>query len=160
MIIKLSKDPKVRITLEFEAFQFKRASLSFADCFECCIQGNSEKKNRDPLLRFLESYSKKNPLSIELNLEHLSPFRKKAFDCLQKIPFGEVLTYGKLSDKIGHPRAARAIGTACHHNLYPLFIPCHRVIASGKRLGGFATDLRMKKELLDFEEVLLNANFG
>jgi O-6-methylguanine DNA methyltransferase len=150
--VNFSKGPKIRVTLDFGDFQFKKASLSFSSCFECYIEGHAQKKDRDRLLAFLENYGKENPCSIELNLEHLSLFRKKALSCLQKVPFGEVLTYGELADKIGHPKAARAIGSACHDNPYPIFIPCHRVIASGKRLGGFATGLRMKKLLLDFEK--------
>ncbi len=63
------------------------------------------------------------------------------------------MTYGELAANIGQPKAARAIGMACHHNPYPLFIPCHRVIASGKRLGGFAYDLKMKQLLLNFESL-------
>lgn len=148
----VNQGPKIRVKLVFEALQFKKASLSFSDRFECCIEGRAQKEDLDQLLAFLESYGHKNPSVIELNLEHLSVFRKKALSRLQQLPFGEVLTYGELADKIGHPKAARAIGTACHYNPYPLFIPCHRVIASGKRLGGFAMDLRMKKLLLDFEK--------
>lgn len=151
MLISFSKGPKIRVTLEFEHLQFKRSSLCFSHRFECCIENHAQKKEREQLLAFLEDYGKGQPSSIELNLGHLSAFRKKALSTLQKVAFGETLTYGELADKIGHPKAARAIGTACHYNPYPLFIPCHRVIASGKRLGGFATDLNIKKLLLDYE---------
>ena len=151
MIHKFSQGPKIQVTLEFETGKFKRASLCLAKRFECCVVGDGQIDN---LLIFLESYGQKKPIPIELDLSLLSPFRKKALTCLQKVPFGEVLTYGELADKIGHPRAARAIGSACHYNPYPLFIPCHRVIASGNRLGGFAVDLRIKSELLRFEEGL------
>ncbi len=160
MIINFPEGPTIRVTLEFEERLFKSTSLCFSSHFECCIEGDAKEKDRDLLLAFLESYGRKKPLHVELNLEHLSPFRKKTLNYLQKVPFGEVLTYGELADKIGYPRAARAIGTACHFNPYPLFIPCHRVIGRGKRLGGFAIDLRIKKELLEFEgEVLALPEF-
>ncbi len=151
MFHTFSQGPKIQVTLEFESGKFKRASLCLAKRFECCVVGNGQ---IDPLLAFLESYGQKKPIPIELDLEPLSSFRKKALISLQKVPFGEVLTYGELAANIGHPNAARAIGSACHHNPYPLFIPCHRVIASGNRLGGFAMDLRIKSELLRFEEGL------
>jgi O-6-methylguanine DNA methyltransferase len=150
MSVYFSEGPKIRVTLEFEERLFKRASLCLSKGFACYIQGDTEKKDREQLLAFLESYGRKQPLPVALHLEHLSPFRKKALSYLQKTPFGEVLTYGELADKIGYPRAARAIGAACHFNPYPLFIPCHRVIAS-RALGGFALDLGIKKELLAFE---------
>lgn len=153
MLKKFLKGPPICVTLEFETLQLKRASLSFSDRFECCVEGNPGEELSHHLLTFLENYGKKNPSLVELSLEHLSPFRKKALSCLQKVVFGEVLTYGELAARIDQPKAARAIGTACHYNPYPLFIPCHRVIASGKRLGGFAYDLKMKRLLLDFEEV-------
>jgi methylated-DNA-[protein]-cysteine S-methyltransferase len=152
-MIRFSKGPKVCIALEFEAVQFKKASLAFSNRFECSIQGDVEKELRERLLTFLENYGKKNPSPLELSVEHLSPFRKKALGHLQQVPFGEVVTYGELAANIGQPKAARAIGMACHHNPYPLFIPCHRVIASGKRLGGFAYDLKMKQLLLNFESL-------
>jgi methylated-DNA-[protein]-cysteine S-methyltransferase len=152
-MIRFSAGPKIHIALEFETLQLKKASLSFSSCFECSIQGAVEKELREQLLTFLENYGKKNPSLLKLNLEPLSPFREKALSHLQKVPFGEVVTYGELAAKIGQPKAARAIGMACHYNPYPLFIPCHRVIASGKRLGGFAYDLKMKQLLLDFERM-------
>jgi methylated-DNA-[protein]-cysteine S-methyltransferase len=152
MLKKFSDGPPIRVTLEFEALRFKRASLSFSDRFECDMEGNAGENLRDDLLTFLENYGKKNPTFVELDLEHFSPFRKKALSCLQKVAFGEVLTYGELAAKIDNPKAARAIGTTCRDNPYPLFIPCHRVIGREKRLGGFACDLKMKQLLLDFED--------
>jgi methylated-DNA-[protein]-cysteine S-methyltransferase len=71
---------------------------------------------------------------------------------LQQVPFGTTLTYGGLASAIGQPKAARAIGTACHYNPYPLFIPCHRVITSRGQAGGFAYTTKMKEHLLNFEK--------
>jgi O-6-methylguanine DNA methyltransferase len=152
MFSQFSHGPKVRVVLEFEALQFKRASLSFSGHFECQIQGDAEHRQADLLMSFIQNYSEKRPFPLELDLEHLSAFRKKALKQLQKVPFGEVVTYGELAALIDSPKASRAIGMACHHNPYPIFIPCHRVIASGKKLGGFACDSRIKQMLLDFEK--------
>jgi O-6-methylguanine DNA methyltransferase len=154
MAIRITpQGPKVRVTLHFENLQFKNAFLSLSDEFEYSIEGKPDEKIKDRLLEFLDNYGKKNPSKIDLNLEILTPFRKKTLRCLQEVPFGEAVSYGELAAKIGHPRAARAVGTACHFNPFPLFIPCHRVIAAGGGLGGFALDLRMKKLLLEFESV-------
>lgn len=108
-------------------------------------------KRKEELLLFLENYGKKDPIKIALSLDGLTPFRQKVLTRLQEVAFGEILTYGELASAAGFPQAARAVGTACHINPFPLFIPCHRVVASGGRIGGFAYDIEMKKRLLDFE---------
>lgn len=151
MFSQFKHGPKVRVVLEFEALQFKGASLSFSGKFEGQIQGEADHRQADLLMSFLQSYSEKRPFPIELNLDHLSGFRKKALKELQKVPFGDVVTYGQLAAKIDAPKASRAIGMACHHNPYPILIPCHRVVAAGNKLGGFACDSRIKQMLLDFE---------
>ncbi len=156
MVMISPPGPKVRVTLQFENLQFKSAFLSFSDRFECCIEGKPDEKIKESLLDFLDNYAKKNPSKIDVYLDFLTPFRKKALRCLQEVPFGEAISYGELAVKIGHPRAARAVGTACHFNPFPIIIPCHRVIAAGGRLGGFALDLKMKKRLLEFESVAIN----
>lgn len=147
---KLAEHPKMRVTLYFEQSRFIRSSLSFSDYFEYRIEGEADEKTTGRLLDFLQGYANRKPAKVDLEL-NLTPFREKALHCLQDVPFGDVVSYGELADKIGHPKAARAIGTACHFNPYPLFIPCHRVIAAGGRLGGFAQELPLKKHLLDFE---------
>lgn len=154
-MITFSKGPKIAVTLQFESHRFKNASLSFASKFQCSFLGDADPKWKDQLLSFLEHYGEKTSFPIELPLNDLPPFRLKVLSLLQKVPFGEVLTYGELATAADHPRAARAVGTACHFNPYPLFIPCHRVVASGHRMGGFAYDIKMKKLLLDFESANL-----
>jgi O-6-methylguanine DNA methyltransferase len=151
MPIVFSKGPTVQVTLEFQEQKLKQATLSFADKFQCDILGSVGKNLKDQLLAFLESYGNKAPLLMQLPLEGLTPFRQNVLCHLQRVPFGEIVTYGELAEAAGYPRAARAVGSACHFNPFPLFIPCHRVVASQGRLGGFAYDLEMKKRLLDFE---------
>jgi methylated-DNA-[protein]-cysteine S-methyltransferase len=56
---------------------------------------------------------------------------------LRAVPAGEVVSYQELAQMAGRPRAMRAVGTACARNRVALFVPCHRVIASGARLGGY-----------------------
>ncbi len=151
-IIAFSNGPKIRVTLEFEKLRFKRALLSLANRFESEVRGEADEKLKDALLAFLMSYGQKKAAEIELPLEDQTLFRKTVLKSLQKVPFGSTLTYGELASGSGHPGAARAVGTACHYNPFPLFIPCHRVVASGGKIGGFACDLEIKRLLLEFEE--------
>jgi len=78
-------------------------------------------------------------------------FQKKVWKNLQKIPFGKINSYGELADKIGNPKASRAVGGANNKNPIPLFIPCHRIVGASGDLVGFAPGLGAKRWLLDFE---------
>jgi len=76
---------------------------------------------------------------------------------LSQIPFGKTITYGKLAEACSHPKAARAVGTACKKNPFPLFIPCHRVIQHNGKIGGFAYGEEIKRRILDYEAERLSA---
>lgn len=80
-------------------------------------------------------------------------FQKHIWTLLTEIPFGAVATYGEIAARAGRPNAARAVGGACHCNPIPIFIPCHRVVAAGGRLGGFGLGLELKQRLLDLEGI-------
>lgn len=67
-----------------------------------------------------------------------TPFRKKVWAEISRIPLGETRSYGQLAAAIGS--APRAVGGACGANPYPLIVPCHRVISASGGLGGFAHD--------------------
>jgi len=71
---------------------------------------------------------------VELNTKG-TPFQKKVWQALQKIPAGQVMTYGELARQLN--TSARAVGNACRANPIPLVIPCHRVVAKSG-LGGFS----------------------
>ncbi|TAN36131.1 MAG: methylated-DNA--[protein]-cysteine S-methyltransferase [Verrucomicrobia bacterium] len=81
-------------------------------------------------------------------------FTARVLTALQKIPRGVTVTYGELARRIGAPRAARAVGTACGVNPLPLFIPCHRVVAAGGKLGGFSAGVEWKRFLLTKERAV------
>jgi methylated-DNA-[protein]-cysteine S-methyltransferase len=70
---------------------------------------------------------------------------------LRAILYGETITYGQLAERIGNPKAVRAVGLANACNPIPIIIPCHRVIGSDGSLTGFGGGLSNKKKLLDLE---------
>jgi methylated-DNA-[protein]-cysteine S-methyltransferase len=80
-------------------------------------------------------------------------FRQNVLLVNMKIPRGMVDTYGGLAAKLGHPKAARAVGTALANNPFPLVIPCHRVVRADGRTGYFGGGEAMKKRLLHMEGV-------
>ncbi len=82
------------------------------------------------------------------------PFAKKVYKVVSKIPLGEVRTYKWVAQKVGRPKAVRAVGQILKNNPYPLIVPCHRVIGSGGRLGGYIWGKKTKKRLLNLERKL------
>jgi len=81
------------------------------------------------------------------------PFHRIVWDTLLQISRGQTITYGQVARQAGASNAARAVGTACGANPLPLFIPCHRVVAAGGRLGGFSPGVAWKIHLLSSEGV-------
>lgn len=82
-------------------------------------------------------------------------FQQSIWRALLRIPAGRTSTYAELAAAAGHPRAVRAAGSACGANPIPVLVPCHRVVASGGRLGGFSGGLDWKRRLLAREGVEL-----
>jgi methylated-DNA-[protein]-cysteine S-methyltransferase len=80
-----------------------------------------------------------------------TPFQKRVWAVLEKIPFGKTLSYGEVAAKIGFPKAARAVGRACGTNPICLIVPCHRVIGADGSLTGFAFGEKIKRQLLEHE---------
>ncbi len=78
-------------------------------------------------------------------------FERKVFEALRAIPAGATATYGDLARAIGHPGAARAVGSACARNPVPLVIPCHRVVRADGTAGGYRFGESRKRALLELE---------
>ena len=79
-------------------------------------------------------------------------FQKKVWNALLQIPYGCTDSYSGIAEKIGSPKAARAVGMANHVNPIPVIVPCHRVVGKGGKLVGYAGGLDMKTTLLDIEK--------
>ena len=80
-----------------------------------------------------------------------TPFQRAVWNELRKIPGGTATTYGKLAEKIGRPKAVRAVGLANGSNPIGVIVPCHRVIGSNGSLTGYGGGLDRKRWLLDHE---------
>lgn len=79
-------------------------------------------------------------------------FMKQVWAALCEIPYGKTASYKDIAEKIGSPKAARAVGLANNRNPIPIIIPCHRVIGADGSLIGYGGGLEMKKSLLDLEK--------
>jgi methylated-DNA-[protein]-cysteine S-methyltransferase len=100
----------------------------------------------------LRSYfaGERKKFEIPLVLEG-TDFQKSVWTALQKIPYGETVSYKELAGKVGNCKAVRAVGAANGANPIPIIIPCHRVIGNDGSLTGFGGGLPIKKRLLELE---------
>ncbi len=80
-------------------------------------------------------------------------FQESVWRSLSKIEPGDVRSYGEIAKRLSKPGASRAVGTACGGNPFLLFVPCHRVIASDGKLGGFSAGIERKIHLLSHEGI-------
>lgn len=100
------------------------------------------------LLEFLDGKRQKFDLALDLRA---TEFQRSVYDELQKIPYGESRSYSDIARSLGRPKAQRAVGAANGANPLPFVIPCHRVIASGGQLHGYAGGTALKARLLAME---------
>jgi methylated-DNA-[protein]-cysteine S-methyltransferase len=78
-------------------------------------------------------------------------FQKRVWQELLKIPYGQSISYGEQAERVGRPKAARAVGAANGKNPIGILIPCHRVLGASGALTGFAGGVRTKQKLLMLE---------
>ena len=81
-----------------------------------------------------------------------TPFQLAVWDALKELPYGTTTSYANIAQRIGNPKAVRAVGSAIGANPILAFIPCHRVIGKNGQLTGFRSGLAMKQFLLDLEK--------
>jgi O-6-methylguanine DNA methyltransferase len=82
-------------------------------------------------------------------------FQKNVWRQMLEIGSGKTKSYGEIAEAIGNPGAVRAVGGACGANPIPVFVPCHRVLAANKKIGGFSSGLHWKRMLLEREGVVV-----
>jgi len=129
------------------------------NCFESFISDNVCVKAEndgfiDSIMTELKEYLngfRKN-FSSYIDVTFGTKFQRVVWDEILKIPFGEVITYKRIAQSIGQPKAARAVGNAVGANPIPIVIPCHRVVGSNG-LGGYSLGLDIKRELLSLEGI-------
>ena len=80
-------------------------------------------------------------------------FQKSVWREMLKIPAGQTKSYGEIAAAIGEPKAVRAVGGACGANPIPVLVPCHRILAANKKIGGFTGGLERKRKLLLLEGI-------
>lgn len=108
-------------------------------------------------VRQLESYfaGSLREFTVPLDWSLTAGFNRRVLrELADHVPFGTVVGYGELADRVGDPGAARAVGVAMGSNPLPVVVACHRVVESGGGIGGFGGGLETKRTLLALEGIL------
>jgi methylated-DNA-[protein]-cysteine S-methyltransferase len=107
--------------------------------------------------RELDEYfdGKRKEFELPVDLAALPSFQQLVLTELQLVPYGATATYGRLAERIGRPRAARAVGGALNKNPVPIVVPCHRIVGASGSLVGYAGGLERKEKLLALEGAVL-----
>jgi methylated-DNA-[protein]-cysteine S-methyltransferase len=102
----------------------------------------------------------KDEFNQNIDLVDGTEFEKKVWLTLKEIPFGETRTYKWLAERVGTPKASRAVGQALSKNPLPIILPCHRIIESDGSLGGYSGGTDIKRRLLEMEYYMRMAKEG
>jgi len=115
--------------------------------------GDGDPAVLDQVRRQLEEYfaGERREFDLPLDWTLVRGFARAVLEATAAIPYGETRTYGQIAAEAGSPRAFRAAGNALGSNPIAIVIPCHRVVASGGRIGGYGGGLGRKRLLLDLE---------
>ena len=107
----------------------------------------------DPVVRELEEYfaGHRRRFTVPLDLQLARGYRRDVLRHLTGIGYGQTVTYAAVAAATEHPRAVRAVGSACATNPIPVLVPCHRVLRSDGTLGGYLGGLSVKQSLLELE---------
>jgi methylated-DNA-[protein]-cysteine S-methyltransferase len=134
------------------AFRFEPAEEELARVFGRRIM----RAPLDNVRRELDEYfeGRREVFDVALDLR-VAPFHEQVLHELARVPYGRTETYGGLAAKVGHPRAARAVGTVMNRNPIAIVLPCHRIIGANGSLTGYAGGLHVKRALLELEGATL-----
>lgn len=109
---------------------------------------------QNALFLFQQDWRELDKIKLHLNA---TSFQLKVWESLLTVPRGSLATYGDIAQKIGKPKAARAVGTAIGSNPVAFLIPCHRVIQSSGHLGGYMWGATRKSAMIGWEASQVNS---
>jgi O-6-methylguanine DNA methyltransferase len=105
----------------------------------------------------LQALAGQEPKALpRLDMSGGTEFQQRVWNALRQIGPGKTRSYAEIAEAIGNPKAVRAVGGACGANPIPVLVPCHRVLAAHRKLGGFSGGLHWKRALLEREAVKMD----
>lgn len=112
-------------------------------------QGNAPKTLRRQLDDYFAGRLRRFSYPVQFAVG--TDFEREVWLALADVPYGETRTYKWLAERVGRPRATRAVGQALSKNPVPIVLPCHRIIESDGDMGGYSSGVHIKRRLLDME---------
>jgi len=96
--------------------------------------------------------------TVTLDMDEVPAFHRRVYEAARTVPPGMTLSYGEIAARVGAPGAARAVGQALGRNPFPIVVPCHRVLAAGRKIGGFSAQggIATKRRMLAIEGAQLS----
>jgi O-6-methylguanine DNA methyltransferase len=147
------------------ALKFTEPDTLAQQCDELCRRMAARCEAEHPVLVQLDAELKEyftgRRSVFEVPLDYAgSPFQHSVWGLLLQIPYGATWSYRDMAERLGDPKALRAVGGANHNNPIAIVIPCHRVINANGALGGYGGGLWRKQLLLDLEAGQQRLGFG
>jgi methylated-DNA-[protein]-cysteine S-methyltransferase len=134
------------------ALHADEAARAMADLDPAPADATTAKRVRRALDGYFSGRSKRADLAVDWTDVH--GFTREVLRSLRRrVGFGRTISYGGLARLVGRPGAARAVGRAVGANPVPILVPCHRVVAADRTLGGFGSGLSYKRKLLEIEGI-------
>jgi methylated-DNA-[protein]-cysteine S-methyltransferase len=112
-------------------------------------RGNAPNGFQQEIKDYFEGTLRK--FSLNTAFEEGTEFERHVWRAIQDVPYGETRTYKWLAERVGSPDGSRAVGQALSKNPIPIVIPCHRIIESTGKIGGYSAGVRVKRRLLEME---------
>lgn len=158
----LTASQKGLCRIDFGTFESHAASLElwskrYFGAVELVRKPDAVKPYKKQLFEYLKG--RRETFDLELDLQG-TPFQVEVWRALEKIEYGETVSYKWIAEAVGRPTAVRAVGGANNRNPLPLVLPCHRVVGANGKLVGYAGGLGVKKKLLAIEQRVLHADGG
>jgi len=138
-------------------FSRVKSEKKFVDFFKDKYSISKNESVFKDLVQKLNLYFQGRPVVFDGPIDLLwgTLFQQKVWAGVKKIPYGHTRTYGQIAAQIDQPKASRAVGAANGMNPIPIIIPCHRVVQTNGKLGGYSGGLDIKDALLRLERVVL-----
>ena len=130
-VVKLERrHPKVRVT--YDGGELQRVETQLLEYFE----------------------GKRRNFDVAIDFADMTDFQRAVLSEARSFDFGAITTYSEIANRIGRPKASRAVGNALGRNPGAIIVPCHRVVRSDGSLGGYTGGVEYKTLLLDIEQVM------
>jgi len=127
----------------------------FAELEERGILATERSALVEPVREQLREYfaRHRSHFTLPVDLYGVTPFTRSVLNATIQVPFGQVMTYQNIADRIGKPKATRAVGNALGRNPVPVIVPCHRVVRADGSMGLYTGGAHIKQVLLEIEGV-------